>query len=38
MRSPLPILLALGALVPLLPLRAHAAELCSETLSTAAQT
>jgi uncharacterized protein YecT (DUF1311 family) len=38
MRSPLPILLLLGALVPLLPQRAHAAELCSETLSTAAQT
>ena len=38
MRSPRPILVLLGALVPLLPLRAPAAQLCSESLSTAAQT
>ena len=38
MRSPRPILLLLGAVVPLLPLRAPSAQLCSESLSTAAQT
>ena len=38
MRSPLPILVLLGALVPLLPQPASAAQLCAESLSTAAQT